>query len=77
MGKNKRMTAKEQIIDFINLVFLIVLCLFVFFYIILGYRLGAYQEFFEASVPLVIFLIPLLVIIRVRKENIRKCRELK
>ncbi len=75
MIRNKRMTAKEQIIDFINLIFLIVLCLFVFFYIILGNRLGAYQKFFEASVPLVVFLIPLLIIIRVRRENVKKFKK--
>jgi hypothetical protein len=69
------MTAKELFFDFLELVFIIFLCVFVLFYLILGDRLDVFKIIFDLAIPLIIFLIPLAIVLRLRRHNVKKMRE--
>ena len=69
------MSAKDLIIDFINLVFLIALIAFVVFYFIVGDRFGTFILILKSLVPISFFCILMLIAIRLRREEIKRLKK--
>lgn len=69
------MSAKEQIIDFLNLGFLVVLVVFCILYFIVGDRFAAFTEIMRALVPVSIFGIFYLISLKFNRLEGRKRRD--
>jgi hypothetical protein len=70
------MSAKDLIIDFINLVFLIALIAFVVFYFIVGDRFGSFVRIMESLVPISFFCIIMLIALRLKRDEIKRLKKI-
>lgn len=61
------MKAKDLFIDFLNLVFLVVLIGFVIFFFMAGNRFGVFVGILKSLVPIAIFLIIFLVMLKIKR----------
>jgi len=69
------MTGKDLIIDFVTYVVGLLLFAFVIFFIILGDRFDAFKNFFISIIPLAIFALIAVVIVNIRKRDIKKKKD--
>lgn len=61
------MKAKDLFIDFLNLVFLVVLVGFVLSFFIVGDRFGVFIKIMRSLVPIAVFLIIFLVMLKIKR----------
>ncbi len=66
------MSAKDLILDFLNLVFLILLIVFCIFYFISGDHLPDFSLFLQSMVPLAFFGILFLIQLKIIRREIRE-----
>lgn len=66
------MSAKDLILDFLNLVFLILLIVFCIFYFISGDHLSDFSLFLQSMVPLAFFGILFLIQLKIIRREIRE-----
>ncbi len=69
------MTGKDLIIDFVTYVVGLLFFAFVIFFIILGDRFDAFKNFFISIIPLAIFALIAVVIVNIRKRDIKKKKD--
>ncbi len=68
------MKAKDLFIDFLNVVFLVILIGFVIFFFIVGNRFGVFIEILKSFVPIAIFSLIFLVVMNIKRLALRKKR---
>lgn len=69
------MSAKDQILDFLNLGFLVVLVSFFILYFIVGDRFAVFTDLMKALVPISVFGIFYLVGLKIERNESRKRKE--
>lgn len=69
------MSPKDLIIDFINVVFLIVLVAFTVFYFIAGDRFGVFIEIMKSLAPLSFFAIMFLAVMKIRRSQLKRAKK--
>jgi len=66
------MTAKELIIDFLNLLFLVGLIIFCILYFIVANHFSAFSLFLQSMVPLAFFGIIFLIKLKIARREIKE-----
>ncbi len=66
------MKAKELIIDFINLVFLLALVGFVILFFMVGDRFGTFVEIMKSLMPVAVFGIIFLIMLKIKRMKFRE-----
>lgn len=62
-----KVTAKDLLIDFLNLVFLVVLVGFVLSFFIVGDRFGVFIKIMRSLIPIAVFLIIFLIMLKIKR----------
>jgi len=69
------MSFKDQLLDFLNLIFIVVLVILCIFYFIAGDNFSAFSLFLKSMVPLAFIGIIFLVKLKMTRSEIRKRRD--